>query len=118
MKTVKIVLQASAAALCIICLSWLGEVFRAASFLPWYKLMGTGALCLVVAGIAILSFIEDRKKAEKEKHHITIEISFERGGDVDQYFHRSGLKYSCDMENFVLRAVVAAIQKENKKGRE
>lgn len=66
MRGWKIVLQVLAAALCIVCLSWLGEIFRAASFLPWYKLLGAGALCLVVAGIAILYVKEDREREERE----------------------------------------------------
>lgn len=67
MRKGKIVLQVLAAALCIVCLSWLGEIFRAASFLPWYKLLGAGALCLVVAGIAILYVKEDREREERER---------------------------------------------------
>lgn len=66
MEKLKIALRILAALLFIACLSWLGDVFRAASFLPWYKLLGAGALCLVVAGVAIL-YVKDDWERERER---------------------------------------------------
>ena len=104
--------------LILICLSWVCEVFQAASNLPWYKLLGAGALFIVGTFLLILAIKEDSDRQDRERRHIVVEVEFDYNGEVDKYFRRAGLNYQCDRQDFVRRAAISAAYEENKKDRE
>lgn len=112
----KVVLFFVVAALVCLCISWVGDVFRAASYLPWYKLVGTAALLFAVVAIAILSIHADRNDAERKKRRMVIETEFEWGGELDKYFRSRGIDTDAGKADFVERAATAAAFEENKKG--
>lgn len=116
MPYMKAVLFFAAVALVCLCISWAGDVFRAASYLPWYKLAGTAGLLFVVSAIAILNIHADRDDAERKKRRMVIETEFEWGGEVDKYFLENGIEYEADKSDFVRRAAIKKAFEENKKG--
>lgn len=101
-------------AVCL-CISWIGEIFRAAHSLPWYKLAGAGILLFVTATIAILSLHSDSEETDRRKRRIVIETEFEWGGEVDKYFNAAGIEYEADKADFVRRAAISKAFEENRK---
>lgn len=98
-----------------LCVAWVGEVFRAASWLPWYKLAGAGMLLLIIAAIAILSLHSNSVETDRRKRRMVIETEFEWGGEVDKYFNAAGIEYGADKADFVQRAAINKAFEENRK---
>ncbi|MEG2139129.1 MAG: hypothetical protein RRY64_10785, partial [Oscillospiraceae bacterium] len=98
-----------------LCLTWIADVFRAASYLPWYKIAGAATLIFALLGIAIVSFYSDNSERERRKRKLLIESEFEWSGEVARYFVLNGIKYDCEKTGFVERAATKAAFEENNK---
>lgn len=77
-----------------VCLSlkWVGDLWRAGSYIEWYKVAGATALLIAVFVIAGLSLYEWMRDKEDEQTWIIIETKFTFNSYVGKYLIRKKIE--------------------------
>lgn len=90
-------------------LSFIGEVWSAASYLPWYVLAGSGAVVFLAIGISLLSLYSGRQEDERRKRYLVVELEFKFGRDVCVFFEKHNMDSFTAKEDFIVQAVCKEI---------
>ena len=77
--------------------------------------MGKVIFLALIVYFVLRSFWDLHESGER-KRHPSVEITIERGGELDKYFRSHGIDADADKADFIRRAATAAAFEENKKG--
>lgn len=96
-------------AVCI-CLYWVGDVWRAASYIEWYKLAGATALLIavfVIAGLSLYWWMRDKEDAQR---WIIVETKFSFTSYVGKYLIKKKIE-PCQLSSFAEIAIREYVRK-------
>lgn len=91
-------------------LKWVGDLWRAGSYIEWYKLAGATALLIavfVIAGLSIYGWMRDKKY---EQSWIKVEANFTFDSYVGKYLIRKKIE-PCQLPSFAEIAIREYVRK-------
>lgn len=91
-------------------LKWVGDLWRAGSYIEWYKLAGATALLIavfVIAGLSLYGWMRDK---EDEKRLIKVEANFPFESYVGKYLIRKKIE-PYQLSSFAEIAIIEYVKK-------
>lgn len=102
-------------AVCI-CLYWIGDVWRAASHIEWYKLAGATALVGTMGVISFLSIYGDMRDKEYQERFVLFHATFSKDSFVGKFVTKNKLDegQKSALVEIALRKYVSDVENGNK----